>query len=222
MLTQETEGGERKVIATAGRALTGPECRMFVTEIEVAAIYFALQKFRDFIYDHKVIIKSDNISLAFLQKCRLTSSRISRYIHESMSHHVDIQHVRGVDNVFADTLSRLPRAADAVNNLESRGNGEVIIMRLNVRDKLNLSRKFQDLLSQQQSVPELRTIAQAAPEIGTLEANCGRFGVKGGYCTKKRESSKCLGRHMFLTIWPRNSSQRTMSTSDIAGVTASP
>ena len=30
-------------------------------------------------------------------------------------------------------------------------------------------------VTQQQSVPELRTIAQSASEIGTLEGNCGRF-----------------------------------------------
>ena len=158
---------------------------MFVTEIEVAAIYFALQKFRDFIFDQKVIIKSDSIFLAFLQKCRLTSSRISRYIHEITAHNIDIQHVKGVDNVFADMLSRLPRAADPINRLECRENREVLIMRVNIQGKLNLSHKFKDLQDQQQSVPELRTIAQSAPEIGTLEANCGRFGVKDGILYKK-------------------------------------
>ena len=67
ILTQEGDDGERRVIATVSRALTGPESRMFITEIEVAAIYFALEKFRDYIFDQKVVIKSDNISLAFLQ-----------------------------------------------------------------------------------------------------------------------------------------------------------
>ena len=82
-------------------------------------------------------------------------------------------------------LSRLPRAADPINRLENRENREVLIMRVNTQGKLNPSRKFKDLQEQQQSVPELRTIAQSAPEIGTLEANCGRFGVKDGILYKK-------------------------------------
>ena len=88
VLTQEGDDGECRVISTASRALSIPESRKFVTENEVAAIHFALEMFRVYIFNQKIIIKSDNISSVFLQKCRLTSSRISRYIHEIISHDV--------------------------------------------------------------------------------------------------------------------------------------
>ena len=135
-------------------------------EIEVAAIYFALQKFEDFIYDQKVIIKPDNISLAFLQKGRLTSSRISNDIHEITSHNVEFQHIVGAGNIFADLLNRLSRTAYSLNRLENHESREVVIKHLNVKEKLNLGRMFKDLKQQQQSVPKLRDIAQKAPEIG--------------------------------------------------------
>ena len=144
---------------------------MFITEIEVAAIYFALQKFRDYVFNQKVVVKSDNISLAFLQKCRLTSSRISRYVHEIMSYNVYIQHVKGVENIFADTLSRLPRALESPNRIENRELKEVVVMRVSVTDRLNLKSRFKELGPQQRLAPELAALAQNAPEIGSPEAN---------------------------------------------------
>ena len=185
ILTQEDDDGERRVISTVSRALTGPESRMFITEIEVAAIYFALEKFRDYIFDQKVVIKSDNISLAFLQKCKLTSSRISRYIHEIMSYNIEIQHIRGTDNVFADTLSRLPRAAESLDHLESRDSREIVIMRTNVSDKLNLRSKFKDIGQQQRLAPELMAVVQDAPEVGTLEARNSVYGKLNDILYKK-------------------------------------
>ena len=185
ILTQEVGEGERKVIATASRALNNSERRMFVTEIEVAAIYFALEKFRDFIFGHRIIIKSDNISLAFLQKCKLTSSRISRYIHEIMTHDILIEHVKGTENIFADMLSRLPRAAESHGRLESRESREVVVLRVNVQEKLNLRTKFRDLAAQQQSVPELREIASKAPEIGANMSKECKYGMKEGLLYKK-------------------------------------
>ena len=58
-------------------------------------------------------------------------------------------------------------------------------MRLNVQEKLNLSSKFRDLKLQQQSVPELREIASKAPDIGSLEVNYGKYGMKEGVLYKK-------------------------------------
>ena len=192
---------ERAVISTAGRALTGPEARMFITEIEVAAIYFALQKFRDYVFNQKVVVKSDNISLAFLQKCRLTSSRISRYIHKIMSYNVDIQHVKGIENIFADTLSRLPRAPESHNRIENRDLKEVVVMRVGVTDRLNLKPRFKELGPQQRLAPELAALTQNAPEIGSPEANGSSYRKKDGLLYKKTGQIElvwkvCLPKHM--------------------------
>ena len=185
VLVQEKEPDECRVIATASRALSNPECRMFVTEIEVAAIYFALQKFRDFVFNRQIIIKSDNISLAFLQKCKLTSSRISRYIHEIMTHDIEIQHVKGTENIFADLLSRFPPAIGPNESIDSRENREFVIMRLRLKEQLNLSARLRDLAAIQQSVPEYVDLIGQAPEIGTLGAKESKYGTNAGLLYKK-------------------------------------
>ena len=45
VLLQENGSGEYRVIATTNRSLSKPELRLFPTEIEICAIYHALQKF---------------------------------------------------------------------------------------------------------------------------------------------------------------------------------
>ena len=106
ILVQEDDHSETRVIATASRSLNNNELRMFATEIEVCAIYFALQKFREYVFGRQIRVRTDNISLEFMQRCKLTSSSISRYIHEIMAHNIEIEHIKGTENTFVDLLSR--------------------------------------------------------------------------------------------------------------------
>ena len=62
VLVQETEENEMRVISTTSRTLTKTEQRMFPTELEICAIYHALQRFREFIFNRKIIVRSDSIS----------------------------------------------------------------------------------------------------------------------------------------------------------------
>ena len=77
VLLQEDGCGEHRVIATTSRSLSKPELRLFPTEFEICAIYHALQKFRSYVFNRKIIVTSDSISLSFMNRCKLTSSRIS-------------------------------------------------------------------------------------------------------------------------------------------------
>ena len=99
VLLQEEEDGEFKVIATTSRSLSRPEMRLYPTEIEVCAIYHALQKFRSFVFNRKTIVRSDSISLSSMRNCKLTSSRISRFIHEIMANDIVIEYVKGTTNI---------------------------------------------------------------------------------------------------------------------------
>ena len=108
VLLQEEEDGEYRVITTTNRSLSRPEMRLHPTEIEVCALYHALQKFRSFVFNRKIIVGSDSISLSFMRNCKLTSSRISRFIHEIMAYDIEIEYVRGTTNIFADMLSKPP------------------------------------------------------------------------------------------------------------------
>ena len=138
VLVQEDGSGEYRVIVTTSRSLSKPEIRLFPTEIEICAIYHALQKFRSYVFNRKVIVRSDGISLSFMNRCKLTSS-ISRYIHEIMANDITIEYIKGKTNTFADILSRIPRHK-CIQSIDAREWNEVTIMKTKFDGSLNLLR----------------------------------------------------------------------------------
>lgn len=143
VLVQEDKDGQTRVIATASRSLSRQESNLFPTEIEICAIHHALQKFRCFVFDRKIIVRSDSISLSFIHRCKLTSSRISRFIHEIMAYNLSVEYIKGADNIFADLLSRLPRNQELARWTEPRENRECVIMRLGRENGFDMSKKIQ-------------------------------------------------------------------------------
>ena len=130
MLTNQEDDGQFRVIATASRGLAQQELKLFPTKIEISAVYHALLKFRDNIFNREVAVRSD-ISLYFLNNCKLRSSRISRYIHEIMSYNIKVENVKGTTNIFADLLSRLPRNQELSKLVDSRERKECVVMKIN-------------------------------------------------------------------------------------------
>ena len=183
ILIQEIEQKETRVIATASRSLNNNEMRMFATEIEVCAIYFALQKFREYVFGRRILVRTDNISLEFMQRCKLTSSRISRYIHEIMAHDIEIEHVKGTENTFADLLSRLTRARDTEKRLDDRGVRDYAIMKLEIKKTTEIARKLKDLALLQDGDPSLKAIKDVSKPINQCNQD-EIYGLKEGILYK--------------------------------------
>ena len=165
ILTQQDDDGNMRVISTASRSLTPQENKLFPTEIEICAVYHALQKFRDFVYNSEIIIRTDSISLSFMQNCKLTSSRISRFIHEIMAYNIKVEYVKGTTNIFADLLSRLPRNNELSQTVDSRERKECIVMRIKCPE-LNLTSQFRDIAKLQKQDATLSAIIETAPPLG--------------------------------------------------------
>ena len=182
ILTQVDKDGNTYVIAVASRSLSPQETRLFPTEIEVCAVYHGLQKFKDFVFNHEVIVRSDAISLPFMEYCKLNNSRISRFIHEIMSHKVKIEYIPGKQNIFADLLSRLPRNEELRQAINTRENKECIIMRLMTYAELNLAPKFKDIAKLQDEDPIVRTIKESAHSLES--ENSSKYAVQNGVLYK--------------------------------------
>jgi hypothetical protein len=73
----------------------------------VLAVVYALQKYRVYIFGYKITVYSDK-ALSFLRKCSLTSNRVTRWVRQIQEYDLDIVHIKGTDNFFADALSRNP------------------------------------------------------------------------------------------------------------------
>jgi hypothetical protein len=108
VLIQEDVSGEKLVVSTASRILNTTEQKYSTCEQELLAVVYALQKFRIYIFGHQVTVYSDNKALSFLRKCNLTSNRVTRWIMQIQEYDIQIVHISGAANFFADALSRNP------------------------------------------------------------------------------------------------------------------
>ena len=109
-------------------------------------------------------MRSDSISLSFMSKCKLTSSRISRYIHEIMANDIEIEYIKGRTNTFADILSRIPRN-NSIQSINARERNEVAIMKLKFSDSIDLSRKFRRIKDLQDKDPVISELKKNATSI---------------------------------------------------------
>ena len=73
-----------------------------MTEKEFLAIVFALEKFRPYLLGSKTVIFTDHSALKYLMTKKEAKARLIRWMK--------IRDKRGIENVIADHLSRIPNA----------------------------------------------------------------------------------------------------------------
>ena len=113
-----------------------------------------------------------------MQNRILTNSRISRFIYEIMSYNVKVEYVKGVTNIFADLLSRLPRNEELKMILDYWERKECVIMRVNWHSEMNFASKFRNIVRLQQQDPALSEIRKSEPSIG--EQGNPKYTLQGG------------------------------------------
>lgn len=79
-------------------------------EKEALALVRALQHFNVYVGGgvHPVIVYSDHNPLTFLHSLQNPNQRLMRWALFLQPYDLQIKHIRGVENVMADTLSRAP------------------------------------------------------------------------------------------------------------------
>ena len=101
-------GRDPHVIYYASRTLDNAQRNYTTTEKELLDIFFALEKFRTYLIGTKVIVYSDHVALKYLIKKKETKPRLIRWILLLQEFNLEIRHKRGMENLVADHLSRLP------------------------------------------------------------------------------------------------------------------
>ena len=99
-----------------------------------------------------------------MRNCKLTNSRISRFIHKIMANDIEIEYVKGTTNIFADMLSRIPRH-NYNNTIDVRERNEITIMKMRADGNLDLSKIFNKIKDIQDKDPELIKLKSQAPKI---------------------------------------------------------
>ena len=107
-LYQEDEDKEHHTIAFASRTLLAAEQNYTTTEKELLSIVFAVKKFRTYLLGSRTIIRTDHKALSFLNTCKLTHSRLIRWVLLALEeYNFSWEYIKGVENRVPDTLSRV-------------------------------------------------------------------------------------------------------------------
>ena len=97
------------------RALSGSERNYAAYELEMYAVVRAVEHFRMFLLGREFLLRTDHAALAKLLRRDLPpTTRVERWILRLSENMFRIQNQRGIDNVIADVLSRLPLARGSV------------------------------------------------------------------------------------------------------------
>ena len=102
-----------KPVIYASRALTETE-RYSNIERELLSVVFALERFHHYVYGYTATVQTDHKPLVSLWKKSIVSNspRLQRLLLRLSQYDVNIEYLKGKDNVMADALSRVsPQAA---------------------------------------------------------------------------------------------------------------
>lgn len=122
VLTQEVEG-EEVVIAFCSRSLSKAERNYCVTQRELLALLFCIEKFRPYVEGTRFRVITDHYSLLWLNRLKEPTGKLARWAVKLQQYSFDLCHRKGSMNVVPDALSRIPNpdacAAIVVDNLDS-------------------------------------------------------------------------------------------------------
>jgi len=178
VLSQEVDG-VRQPIAYASRTLTHCEKKSSsVYELECLAVVFGINKFRRFLEHKEFLLETDNQALSWLLAHPRQLGKIGRWVVQISSLKFTVQHVRGTQNVIADTLSRMYHNPDDHELVSEPVCGAVL---------LDFPLAFQDIVPHQLKDPELANIMS---ELQNGGAHPPYFLSRGALCCRANQRGK--------------------------------
>lgn len=98
-----------KPVIYASRSITEAEKNYSNIERELLSVVFALERLHHYVYGYTVIVQTDHLPLVSIWKKSIAanSTRLQRLLLRLSQHDIDLQYLRGKDNVIADALSRV-------------------------------------------------------------------------------------------------------------------
>ena len=114
-LSQVSDAGDERAVAYWGRALTGPESRYSITEIELLAVINCLAAWRPYLWTptgRRFVLITDHAALVFLHTNKDVghggpSSRLQRWYLKLQEYSFEVRHRPGRIHFMPDFISRM-------------------------------------------------------------------------------------------------------------------
>ena len=95
-------------IAYISRRLTDAEKNYHSNELECLTLVWALKKLCHYLFGRRFQVKTDNNVVKLLCSKKELKGKFARWIMELQDFDFQIHHLKGTENIVADTLSRYP------------------------------------------------------------------------------------------------------------------
>jgi hypothetical protein len=168
VLSQQNSEGITNIVSTASRVLTQTEQRYTTCEQELLGIVYALEKFRIYIYGHKVILYTDNKALTFLNRCAITSNRVARWIVNLQQYDIELRHVRGTQNHLADVISRNPAGLNMTEIKNLTKPNVIMVNKINLNVDKSVCKDLRNLTELQRADTRIQKIQEGLAQKFTI------------------------------------------------------
>ena len=108
----QREDGKPHVVYYASKTLNEAQRNYIITEKELLAVVYALDKFQAYLVGSDIVIFTDHSALKYLLTKQNAKARLIRWVLLLQEFNLQIKDKKGVENVVADHLSRLTIAHD--------------------------------------------------------------------------------------------------------------
>lgn len=157
VLMQKADGILQPV-SYASRKLSQAEQKYSIYELEGLAVVFGFEKFNLYLAHRKFILQTDNSALSWVLNHPKQVGKIARWILKIQDFKFDVEHIRGTQNIVADTLSRMYQT-NKVEQKDKVNEAEMSSMLLS-----DFPVVFEDFLEKQKEDPELLVIINKLKE----------------------------------------------------------
>ena len=111
VLTQENKDDDNEIkempIACLSAQFSDTQFKWSTAIKEGYAIYYAINRWRHYLEDAEILLKSDAKSLQKFLNGRTNNLKLDRWSLELQGRHIQVEHIPGYKNKAADCLSRL-------------------------------------------------------------------------------------------------------------------
>jgi len=122
-ILHQYQDGQLRVIGYASRLFNGAERSYCTTGHELAAVFFRLKRFRQYLLGRRTVVRSDHGALSYLRRTRDPVAQQAEWLDFIEQFDITVQHRSGSAHRAADALSRRPCDGSSPCKQCTRGNG---------------------------------------------------------------------------------------------------